>query len=154
LTVRGEVSQKVRLDWKAFRALESVESVSDFHCVTGWTRLDNDWEGIRIRDLISLADPKSSANFITFHSYDDYTTSLAIDECTGDDDILAFVWENKPIGKDLGGPVRVIIPGKYAYKGALWIKEMVLTKKQEPGFWEKRGYSNSADPWKEERFAK
>ena len=154
LTVRGEVRQKIKFDWTAFKALDPVKSVSDFHCVTGWTRLNNHWEGVRIRDIIALADPTSPANFVTFRSYDGYTTSLAISECTGDDDILAFQWEGKPIDKDLGGPVRVIIPGKYGYKGALWIKELVLTKKQEEGFWEKRGYSNSADPWKEERFEK
>jgi DMSO/TMAO reductase YedYZ molybdopterin-dependent catalytic subunit len=150
--VRGEVDNKIKLDWEAFAALESVRSVSDFHCVTGWTHLDNHWKGVRIRDLIALAHPKSTANHITFKSYDGYTTSLSLDECTGDDDILAFEWEDKPIEADLGGPVRVIIPGKYGYKGALWIKELVLTEEKELGYWEKKGYSDSADPWKGERF--
>ena len=133
-------------------ALESVEMVSDFHCVTGWTRLDNHWKGVRIRTVLQLAGPKESANYVTFVSVDGYTTSLPINECTGDEDILAFRWEGRDLDKDNGGPVRIVIPDKYGYKGALWIQELRITKEQELGYWEQRGYSNSADPWKEERY--
>ena len=153
LKVMGEVENKLDLKWDEFVAVGTVASVSDFHCVTGWSRLDNDWVGVRIRDVLALASPKVSARYLTFRSADGYTTSLPVAECTGDDDILAIRWEGKDLDKDNGGPVRVVIPAKYAYKSALWVVELRLTEEQELGYWEERGYSNSADPWKEERYA-
>ena len=154
LKVTGEIEHPLLFKWADFSKLDTVESVSDFHCVTGWSRLENHWRGVRIRDILRLAKPKESATYVTFTSADDYTTSLPITQCTGDDDILAFRWEGKALTKENGGPVRVVIPGKYAYKGALWVVALKLTKKQELGYWEKRGYSNSADPWKEERYSR
>jgi len=154
LHVTGEGKDTLLLRWNDFVALDTVASVSDFHCVTGWSRLDNHWVGVRIRDVLQLADPERSAKYVTFRSQDGYTTSLPLSECTGDEDILAFRWEGKDLDKNRGGPVRVVIPEKYAYKSALWIVEMKLTERQELGYWEQRGYSNSADPWKEERYKK
>jgi DMSO/TMAO reductase YedYZ molybdopterin-dependent catalytic subunit len=154
LKVTGDVEHPFHLQWADFVKLDTVTSISDFHCVTGWSRLDNHWQGVRIRDILRMVQPKESAEFVTFLSADDYTTSLPISQCTGDDDILAFRWEGKVLTKENGGPVRVVIPGKYAYKSALWVVALKLTKKQELGYWEKRGYSNSADPWKEERYSK
>ena len=98
-----------------------------------------------------MAEPKPGAKFVTFRGADGYTTSLAIEDCIGDDDILAFCWEGQNLEKSLGGPVRAVIPSRYGYKSCMWLVEMKLTKKQQLGYWEKRGYSNSADPWKEER---
>jgi DMSO/TMAO reductase YedYZ molybdopterin-dependent catalytic subunit len=153
LNVSGKVKNPLKLSWDEFIDIGPVESVSDFHCVTRWSRLNNHWQGVRIRDILVKAIPLESARHITFKSKDGYTTSLPISECTGDDDILAFHWEGKDLGKDMGGPVRVVIPSKYGYKSALWVVELKLTEKQELGYWEKRGYSNSADPWLEERYA-
>lgn len=154
LRVTGECENPLKLGWKVFMQLDTVQSVSDFHCVTTWTRLDNRWTGVRIIDILKECRPSESAEFITFRSADGYTTSLPISECTGEDDILAFRWEGEDLDKSRGGPVRVVIPKKYGYKSALWVVEMKLTRKQEMGYWEKRGYSNTADPWKEERYAK
>ena len=154
LKVHGAVKNKLNFNWDSFSRLDTVQSVSDFHCVTTWSRLDNHWVGVRIRDVLQMADPKSSAKYITFKGADGYTTSLAIDDCTGDDDLLAFRWEGRDLGNNLGGPVRAVIPSKYGYKSCMWLVEMKLTKKQKLGYWEKRGYSNTADPWKEERRAK
>ena len=152
LRVDGEVGKALRLSWDDFVAIGPVESVSDFHCVTGWSRLDNHWVGIRIRDVLELAGLRESVGYISFLSADGYSTSLPLEACTGDDDILAFRWEGEDLGADKGGPVRGVIPSKYGYKSALWLVRMKLTEKQELGYWEQRGYSNSADPWKEERY--
>jgi DMSO/TMAO reductase YedYZ molybdopterin-dependent catalytic subunit len=154
LHVTGECDKSLKLDWNAFMKMDTAGSVSDFHCVTGWTRLDNHWSGVRIRDILDQSKVRKSARYITFRSADGYTTSLPIQECIGDDDILAFRWEGKDLDNTTGGPVRVVIPEKYAYKSALWVIELQLTKDQETGYWEQRGYSNSADPWKEERYSK
>ncbi len=154
LKIHGKVNKKLKFDWESFSKLDTVQSVSDFHCVTTWSRLDNRWIGVRIRDILEMANPKSSAKFITFKGADGYTTSLAIEDCTGDDDLLAFRWEGQDLENNLGGPVRAVIPSKYGYKSCMWLIEMKLTKKQKLGYWEKRGYSNSADPWKEERRVK
>jgi len=151
LKIHGECEENLLLNWEIFSQLQVIESISDFHCVTSWSRLDNRWKGVRIRDVIKEAKPNKNAKYITFKAKDGYTTSLAISECAGDDDILAFEWEGKPLQTEKGGPVRVVIPGKYGYKSTMWIAEMKLTKDQELGFWEKKGYSNKADPWKEER---
>ena len=152
LKITGGVKKKLKMNWEAFSDLESVESISDFHCVTGWSRLDLAWRGVRIRDLLEMAGLKKSSRFITFYSYDGYITSLPIDACLGDDDILATHLDGELIKTDMGGPVRVVIPGKYGYKSALWIREIRLTRRQKKGYYEKQGYSNNADPWKEERF--
>jgi DMSO/TMAO reductase YedYZ molybdopterin-dependent catalytic subunit len=142
----------MHLNWQQFSRLETVKRVTDFHCVTGWTRLDLHWEGVHIKDLLDAVQLKKSARFITFKSADGYTTSLPISECTGEDDLLAFKLDGQFLDNSKGGPVRVVIPAKYGYKSALWITEIVATKRQETGLWEKQGYHNNADPWKEERF--
>lgn len=154
LRIHGQVEDELEFNWHTFLSNDTLSTISDFHCVTGWSRLDNDWTGVRVRDVLEQVGVKSKANFVTFRSADGYTTSLPISECTGDDDILAFRWEGVLLEKDRGGPVRIVIPSKYAYKSALWIVEMELTKRQDWGYWEVRGYSNSADPWKEERYDK
>ncbi len=151
LKIDGRVNNKVILDWKSFSELDTVGIVCDFHCVTGWSRLDNHWTGVRLRDVLKLADPKSSAKYITFYGADDYTTSLPIEACTGDNALLTFRWEGKDLNNKMGGPVRVVIPSRYGYKSIMWLIRMKLTKRQIKGYWEKRGYSDSANPWKEER---
>ncbi len=153
LEITGRVKDTLTFDWQTFIRLDTIQTVNDFHCVTGWSRLNNRWTGVRIKHLLEKAHADSSARFITFQAADGYTTSLPLDACSCDEDILAFRWEGKLIDKKLGGPVRVVIPEKYGYKSAMWLTKMILTKDEEPGYWETRGYSDSADPWKEERYA-
>ena len=154
LKVNGRVKKKLKLRFGDLMALDTLTSVSDFHCVTTWSRLDNHWTGVRIRTLLEAAGLKKDARFLTFKSADGYSTSLPIELCTGDDDMLAFRWEGVDLTAELGGPVRCVIPGKYGYKSAMWVTSIKATARDELGYWEKRGYSNSADPWKEERSAK
>ena len=150
--VEGLVGNAVRLGFDEFLRLPKVLSVSDFHCVTGWSRLDNRWEGVAFKTIADLVKPLKEAKFVTVVCEGDYTTSLPLEELLGDDVLLAYGFEGKSLEPVHGGPVRLIVPKKYAYKSAKWVRKLRFTREQELGFWEKRGYSNTADPWKEERY--
>ena len=150
--VEGLVGNAVRLGFDEFLKLPKVVSVSDFHCVTGWSRLDNRWEGVAFKTIADLVKSLKEAKFVTVVCEGDYTTSLPLEELLVDDVLLAFGFEGKPLEPVHGGPVRLVVPKKYAYKSAKWVRKLRFTREQELGFWEKRGYSDTADPWKEERY--
>jgi len=153
LDIAGECERPCRLDWAAFRALESVEDVSDFHCVTGWSKLDVRWAGVRLSTAIALAEPTEHARFVAFTAYDDYTTNLPMEEALKDDVLLVHSAEGAPLAREHGGPVRVITPQLYAWKGAKWIRRIELSRVDRPGFWERNGYSNTAHPWRNDRYS-
>ncbi len=152
LRVFGLVQLEQDLDWAAFQRLPQTTSISDFHCVTRWSQLDMAWRGVLARDLLALASPLETARFVTLHGYDDYTTNLPLMALLDDDVIIAHRWSDHPIPREHGGPVRIIVPKRYAWKGAKWLKAIELHERDRPGFWEVRGYHNEGDPWKEERF--
>ncbi len=150
--VEGLVENPVRLSYDEFLQLPKVTSVSDFHCVTGWSRLNNRWEGVLFKTIADLIKPLKEAKYVTVVAEGDYTTSLTLAELLEDDVLLAYGFEGKMLEPVHGGPLRLVVPQKYAYKSAKWVRKLRFTKDQELGFWEKRGYSNTADPWKEERY--
>jgi len=150
--VEGPVENPVRLSFEEFVKLPKAVRISDFHCVTGWSRLDNRWEGVTFRTIVDVVKPLKEAKYVTVVAEGDYATSLPLEELLGDDVLLAYVFEGKPLEAVHGGPLRLIVPKKYAYKSAKWVRKLRFTKEQELGFWEQRGYSNTADPWKEERY--
>lgn len=152
LTIEGEVKHPTTLSWNEFLALPQTVSVSDFHCVEGWSVLDCKWEGVRIRDIEALVKPHEVARAVTFECADGYTTSLYRTELSGDDVQLAHKLNDAPLEEGLGYPVRLVVPSKYAYKSALWVVKVRFTRGKELGFWERRGYSDSADVWKNDRF--
>ncbi len=152
LAIDGEVANPVKLCWSDFMQLPMVESISDFHCVEGWSVLDCKWEGIRIRDIEKLVKPKQIAKAVTFERADSYTTSLFREELSGDDVLLAYKLNGEVLEEGFGFPVRLVVPNKYAYKSALWVTHLRFTRGKELGFWERRGYSDSADVWKNDRF--
>ncbi len=153
LRVYGLVENELNLDWAAFQALPQTTDISDFHCVTRWTRLDMDWVGVKARDLLMLADPLENARFVTLHGYDGYTTNLPLEALLDDDVMIAHSVLGYPLTTAHGGPVRMIVPKRYAWKGAKWLKAIELQGHDRRGFWEIRGYHNEADPFKEERFS-
>ena len=120
--------------------------------MTSWSRYDNEWEGVSFKQLLAVVQPLPSAQFVLFKSYDDYTTNLPLVACQDDDVLLTYKWNGRPLTKEHGGPVRMIIPKRYAWKGAKWIKEITFSDHDEKGFWEVRGYSNSAFPWQNDRY--
>ena len=151
--VVGLVRAPLRLTWAEFLKLPRTVSVSDFHCVTGWSRLDNRWEGVTFRTVCDLVDPLTEAKFVTIIAEGEYTTSLPLEDLLDPDVLLAYEFNDKPLTPEHGGPLRLVVPKKYAYKSAKWVRKLRFTREQELGFWETRGYSNTADPWKEERYA-
>ena len=152
LTIDGEVEKPVALSWEDFMALPQTVSISDFHCVEGWSVLDCKWEGVKIKDIEKLVKPKAVARAVTFDCADNYRTSLFREELAGDDVLLAYKLNGEVLEEGLGFPVRLIVPSKYAYKSALWVVRLGFTRGKELGFWERRGYSDSADVWKNDRF--
>lgn len=152
LTVDGEVENSVKLSWNAFMALPKTISTSDFHCVEGWSVLDCKWEGVKIKEIEKLVKPKDVARAVTFECADNYTTSLFREELAGDDVLLAYKLNGEVLDEGVGFPVRLIVPNKYAYKSALWVVHLRFTRGKELGFWERRGYSDTADVWRNDRF--
>ena len=152
LTIGGAIAQPTTWNWDTFLQQPLLASISDFHCVTTWSTFDNQWKGVRFRHLLSVVQPLPSARFVLFTAYDDYTTNLPLDACDDDDVLLAYKWNGEPLSKEHGGPVRMIVPKRYAWKGAKWIKAITFLERDKPGFWEVRGYSNTALPWQEDRY--
>lgn len=152
LKVYGLVENEVVLDWSAFQALNHITDVSDFHCVTRWSQLDMDWQGVRVRDVLALAMPLDAAKFVTMHGYDGYTTNLPLEALLDDDVLIAHSVLGEPLTQEHGGPVRMVVPKRYAWKGAKWLKAIELCEYDKKGFWEVRGYHNDAFPFQEQRF--
>ncbi|MET0638137.1 MAG: molybdopterin-dependent oxidoreductase [Chitinophagaceae bacterium] len=153
LTVDGEVDHPLVLSWKDLMALPQSEDVSDFHCVTSWSKLNMNWKGVRMFDLAAMAHPKETATHILCHGYDDYTTNVSLEEALKPDVLLVHTYENSPLPKEHGGPLRMITPQLYAWKGAKWIKRIEFLPFNKLGFWEERGYSNTAYPWRNDRYS-
>lgn len=153
LDILGEVGNPMTLDWDAFMALPQTEDTSDFHCVTTWSRMDNRWTGVRFRDLAEHVQLKPSASHVYFTAYDDYSTNLKLEEALDEDVLLVHAWEGQPLPREHGGPARIVVPRKYAWKGAKWIRQIHFLDHEEKGFWENRGYSNEAEPWYNDRYA-
>lgn len=153
LRVFGLVEKELNIDWTDFQALPQVTDISDFHCVTRWSQLDMNWQGVRAQDILALAAPLNSAKFVTLHSYDGYTTNIALEALLDDDVIIAHSVLGAPLTSEHGGPVRMVVPKRYAWKSAKWLKAIELHAEDKPGFWEVRGYHNYADPWLEQRFS-
>jgi DMSO/TMAO reductase YedYZ molybdopterin-dependent catalytic subunit len=151
LRVEGEVEEPLRLGWDGFLALPQADDVSDFHCVTGWSRLDMRWQGVAFETLAALARPTLAATHVMFHSYDGYSTNLPIEEALKPDVILAHRVDGEPLPTEHGGPVRVVTPQLWAWKGAKWVRRVEFLPHDRRGYWEIRGYSNTAWPWRDDR---
>ena len=150
--VWGEVEEPFELTWDQLLALPRTQMTSDFHCVTTWSRYDNAWEGVHIREILGRARPTSKAAFVMEHSYTGYTTNVPLQALDDDDVMIVFKHDGEDLQPEHGGPVRLILPKLYAYKSAKWLSGLEFMPKDRPGFWEIRGYSNSANPWNEERY--
>lgn len=160
LELAGLVDNPVTLTWDEFLALPQVDDVSDFHCVTSWSRLNNHWRGVRFRTLAELAVPHDDAAWVLCTGYDRdvssqefYTTNLPLDRAIADDVLLVHTWEGKPLPREHGGPCRMITPQLYAWKGTKWIRRIEFLDRNKRGFWERRGYSDTAEPWFNDRYS-
>jgi DMSO/TMAO reductase YedYZ molybdopterin-dependent catalytic subunit len=154
LRVHGEVEHPLDLDFEALLRFDQRDFACDVHCVTGWTLLDSTWRGVPIAALLDKAAPSGKARFLVLEAAHGYTTSIPIEEAMKPDVFLAHTLFGSPLPGPNGGPVRAVVPDRYFYKSAKWIQGLKVVSTDEPGFWETRGYSNSADPWKEERYSR
>lgn len=152
LTIDGACKHPVTLTWDDFMALEQTTDTSDFHCVTTWSKMDITWQGVRFSDLMALVEPTEDACHVMCHAYDDYTTNVSLVECMKPDVLLVHTANGKPLPVEHGGPCRMITPQLYAWKGAKWISRIELLTHEKLGFWEERGYSSTAHPWRNDRY--
>ncbi len=160
LEVGGLAENPFSLSWDQLLALPQVDDVSDFHCVTTWSRYDNHWRGVRFRTIAEIAVPRDDARFVLCTGYDfmpgtsiPYTTNVPLARAIEDDVLLVHTWEGEPLPREHGGPCRMITPKLYAWKGAKWIRQIEFLAHDRKGFWEVRGYSNSAEPWFNDRYS-
>jgi len=151
--VYGLVEHEARFTWDEFQRLPRVRMRSDIHCVTRWSRYDNVWEGVAIRELFRHAPIRPEAKFAIVHADPNYTTNLPLAELIQDDVLLADTHDGHPLTPEHGWPLRLVVPRRYFWKSAKWIRAIEITGQDHPGFWEQNGYHNQADPWKEERFS-
>lgn len=153
LRIDGAVEAPLTLGWSDFLALPQVEDHSDFHCVTAWSLLDVPWRGVQFATLAALVRPLPEATHVFTYAYDGYTTNVRLEEALKDDVLLVHTAYGKPLAKEHGGPVRMITPQLYAWKGAKWINRIEFLSQNRLGFWEERGYSDTAWPWREDRYS-
>ncbi len=151
--VFGEVDSPFTLTWTEFKALPRKTVQTDIHCVTRWTKLDTSWEGVPIQEILGRAQLRSPAAFVLAHSEQGYTANLPLSILDDDDVLLADTFGGQPLELEHGWPLRLLVPKRYFWKSAKWIRGLEFVDHDILGFWERYGYNNDADPWKEERFS-
>ena len=152
-SVVGEVDEELHLTWDEFMSLPQQTLRSDIHCVTHWSKFDNDWTGVRFSELMKHVKPKSTATHVMVHSHGGYTTNVSLAELMNDDVLFAHQHNGAPLTKEHGWPMRLVVPKLYFWKSAKWVRGLVLMNGDRAGFWEMYGYHIHGDPWKEERYS-
>jgi DMSO/TMAO reductase YedYZ molybdopterin-dependent catalytic subunit len=151
--VGGLVDEPVVWTWEQFKALPQTRLTSDIHCVTAWSKFDNDWEGVLFKDVYARIKPKEGAKHVMVHSFGGYTTNVPLDELLDGKSWVAFEFDGEPLDPEHGWPLRLVVPHLYFWKSAKWVRGLVFMDQEKPGFWEMYGYHIRGDPWKEERYS-
>jgi DMSO/TMAO reductase YedYZ molybdopterin-dependent catalytic subunit len=151
--VWGEVEQPVTLSWDEFQALPASEITIDIHCVTRWSRFDTGFKGVHWRELAKVAKPKPTARFVLAHAEHDFSANVPLEALEDENALLAYEADGEPLTPDHGWPLRLVIPSRYFWKSAKWLRGLELLPSDRPGFWERYGYHNDADFTEEERYA-
>ena len=152
MRVFGLVEEEVTLGFEALRSLPVTEITTDIHCVTRWSRFDTTFRGVHWRELAKLTRPKPTARFVIVHAEQGFTSNLPLAAIEADEALIAWEADGGPLTPDHGWPLRLVVPSRYFWKSAKWLRGLELRSIDEPGFWERYGYHNDADPWKEERY--
>jgi DMSO/TMAO reductase YedYZ molybdopterin-dependent catalytic subunit len=152
LRVWGEVENPIELSWEELRALPETEITTDIHCVTRWSRFDTTFRGVHWRELAKLVQPKPSARFVVAHAEQGFTSNVPLEAIEDESALLAYEADGAPLTAEHGWPLRLVVPGRYFWKSAKWLRGLELLDHDQPGFWERYGYHNNADYWKEERY--
>ena len=151
--VWGGVDQPRSWSWEELRALPSRTVTTDIHCVTTWSKLDTVWEGVPVWPLLEELGVRDGVTHVIAHAEEGYTANVPLSVLRPDDVLLAYRFDGRELEPEHGGPLRLLVPSLYFWKSAKWLRGLELLDHDEPGFWERLGYSNSADPWREERYA-
>ena len=150
--VLGEVENELELSWEQFNELPQSSNVQDIHCVTRWSRFDASFEGVHWSELAKLVRPKPTARFVIAHAEAGFTSNVPLSFLEDPNALLATHADGEPLSPEHGYPLRLVIPGKYFWKSAKWLRAIELSSIDRPGFWERYGYHNDADPWRQERY--
>jgi DMSO/TMAO reductase YedYZ molybdopterin-dependent catalytic subunit len=150
LEITGAIDEPRLYTWEQFRVLPSERFTTDLHCVTRWSKLDTEWEGVSLDTLFDGIE--TAAEYVVAECYGGYTTNLPLEDVTGGKAWVAFAYDGEPLPAEHGGPARLLVPHLYLWKSAKWLHALRLTPEDEPGFWEGAGYHNYGDPWREQRF--
>ncbi len=153
LRIFGLVEKEVKLNWQQFTDLPRTTVQCDIHCVTSWSRFDNDFEGVSIPELLKHVELKPSASAVIAHCSGGYTTNLLLTDLLRDENLLAYKHNGEDLEPQHGGPCRLLVPHLYFWKSAKWIRALEFIAKDAPGFWEQYGYHLRGDPWKEDRYS-
>jgi DMSO/TMAO reductase YedYZ molybdopterin-dependent catalytic subunit len=149
--VYGEVEDELQLSWDELQALPQKDVVADIHCVTRWSKLDTAWRGVAVSELLGRAGVKPEGKFVMAYSDGGYTTNVPLEAVLDDDVLLAHTFDGKPLEHEHGGPLRLLVPKRYFWKSAKFVRSLEVMSEDRMGFWELNGYHNDADPWKEQR---
>lgn len=152
ITVDGLVEEPTTWTWDEAHRLPSATYSGDIHCVTTWTKLDMVFRGISVDDLLAAARPRPEARFVLAHSSTGYTTNLPLEDVTGGRAWVVWEAEGKPLTPEHGGPARLLVPHLYFWKSAKWVSRLELLEEDRQGFWERNGYHDRGDPWREQRY--
>jgi DMSO/TMAO reductase YedYZ molybdopterin-dependent catalytic subunit len=153
LTAKGLVENPLRLSWDEFKQLPRKRIVADFHCVTAWSKFDNDWSGVAVADVLARVRLRPEATQVMIHSYGGYTTNLSLADLSAAGNLFAHGHGGEPLTREHGWPMRLVVPQLYFWKSAKWVRGLVFLDEEKPGFWESYGYHIRGDPWKEERYS-
>jgi DMSO/TMAO reductase YedYZ molybdopterin-dependent catalytic subunit len=153
LTLSGLVEPRLALDWDRLTQAPAIEQVCDIHCVTGWSKLDTSWKGVRVSRLLEDLKVLPDARHVVVHATGGWTTNLPLGELLRDDVLVAYEYDGRPISPEHGGPVRLLVPRLYFWKSAKWLSGIEFTPDERLGFWETRGYHALGDPWLEQRYS-
>ena len=151
--VFGEVEEAITLTYDELRALPQTEITVDIHCVTRWSRFDTSFRGVHWRELAKLARPKPNARFALAHAEQGFTANVPLAALEEDESLVAWEADGAPLEPDHGWPLRLVVPSRYFWKSAKWLRGLELRSSDEPGFWERYGYHNDADYWQEQRYS-
>lgn len=154
LEITGLVENPKTYTWEEFNEIPMIKSTSDFHCVETWSVRDQIWDGVPVVEIMEIVQPKAEAKYVWIECGDGYTTSLSIADLIEEENLLAVKLNGELLDRGTGGPLRLVVPQKYAYKSAMYIEKIVFTDTKELGYWEKRGYSDTADVWENDRYSK
>ena len=152
LRVFGDVENEIVLSYDELQALPQTEITADIHCVTRWSRFDASFRGVHWRELAKLVRPRPSARFVLAHAEHDFTANVPLDALEDDQALVAWEADAEPLTADHGWPLRLVVPSRYFWKSAKWLRGLEIRSTDQPGFWERYGYHNDADYWKEERY--